>query len=51
MLTIGLICLLLGWLLGISILVWVGALLLVVGAILMLAGSAGRTVGGRRHWY
>jgi uncharacterized membrane protein HdeD (DUF308 family) len=29
----------------------VGVILLVVGVILALLGSAGRAVGGRRHYY
>lgn len=29
----------------------VGVILLVVGVILALMGSAGRAVGGRRHYY
>lgn len=51
MLILGLILLLLGFLLKISILWTIGIVLLVVGAVLFLLGSAGRAVGGRRHWY
>jgi len=32
-------------------LVVVGVILLVVGAVLAILGSAGRAVGGRRHYY
>lgn len=32
-------------------LVILGVVLLVVGAILAILGSAGRAVGGRRHYY
>lgn len=51
MLIFGLILLLLGFLLKISILWTIGIILLVVGAVLFLLGSTGRAVGGRRHWY
>ncbi|GAA1710581.1 DUF6131 family protein [Kribbella sp. NPDC056951] len=51
MLILGLILLLLGFLLKISILWTIGIVLLVVGAVLFLLGSTGRAVGGRRHWY
>lgn len=50
MIVLGIILLVLGWLLGISILYTVGGILLVVGLILLLLGSVGRPVGGRR-WY
>jgi uncharacterized membrane protein HdeD (DUF308 family) len=33
------------------LLVVVGVILLVVGIVLALLGSAGRAVGGRRHYY
>ncbi len=33
------------------ILVVLGVILLVIGAILAILGSAGRAVGGRRHYY
>ena len=33
------------------ILVILGVILLIVGAILAFLGSAGRAVGGRRHYY
>ena len=51
MLILGLILLLLGFLLGVPILWTLGIILLVVGAVLFLLGSAGRPVGGRRHWF
>jgi hypothetical protein len=51
MLILGLILLLLGFLLKISILWTIGIILLVVGAVLFLLGSTGRAVGGRRHWF
>ncbi|MFC9872769.1 DUF6131 family protein [Nocardia salmonicida] len=51
MITLGVILLVLGLLVGIPILWYVGVVLLVVGAILALVGSSGRVVGGRKHWY
>jgi membrane-bound ClpP family serine protease len=51
MIILGLILLVLGFLLKISILWTIGIVLLVIGAILALLGTAGRAVGGRRHYY
>jgi hypothetical protein len=47
----GIVLLLLGLLLKISILWTLGIIVLVVGVILMLVGSMGRGVGGRRHYW
>lgn len=51
MLILGLILLIAGFVLKISILWTIGIILLVVGAVLALMGSTGRAVGGRRHYY
>lgn len=51
MLVLGIIVLVIGWLLGISILYTIGTILVVVGLILMLLGGIGHPVGNRRHWY
>ena len=51
MIVLGLILLLLGFLLKISILWTIGIVLLVVGAVLFVLGSTGRAVGGRRHYW
>jgi hypothetical protein len=48
---LGLVLLLLGLLLDISILWTIGLIVLVVGAVLFLLGSTGRAVGGRRHYW
>jgi hypothetical protein len=48
---LGLILLILGFVLNISILWTLGIILLVVGAVLYLMGSRGRLVGGRRHYW
>jgi hypothetical protein len=50
-LVLGLILLVLGFILKIALLWSVGIILLVIGAVLFLLGSAGRAVGGRRHYW
>ena len=51
MIVLGLVLLLLGALLDISILWTLGIVLLAVGAVLFVLGSLGRAVGGRRHYW
>lgn len=51
MLAIGLICLVLGYLLGIGVLTTIGIILAVIGAVLLVVGALGHPVGGRRYWY
>lgn len=51
MIVLGIICLIVGFLLGIHILWAIGIALLVIGAILFLLGRAGHAIGGRSHWY
>jgi len=48
---LGLILLVLGYVLGIQLLYYVGGILLVVGVVLVILGSMGRAVGGRRHYF
>jgi hypothetical protein len=48
---LGIILLVIGFLVHIPILWTIGIVLLVIGAILALMGTAGRAIGGRRHWY
>lgn len=50
MLILGIVLLVLGWLLGLQILWFIGLLLAVVGLVLLAASLAGHSVGGRR-WY
>lgn len=50
MIILGLILALVGFLLGIGLLMWLGVILLVVGLVLLLCGSLGHPVGGRRHY-
>ena len=51
MIILGIILLIAGFVLKISILWTIGLILLVVGVVLMLMGRMGRAVGGRRHYY
>lgn len=51
MIVLGVILLVLGYVMGISILYTLGIVLLVVGIVLILLGSIGHPVGGRRYWY
>ena len=51
MIILGAILLILGYALGISLLYYLGGILLVVGVILLILGSTGRAVGGRRHFF
>ena len=51
MIVIGAILLILGLVFGISVLTYIGVVVLVVGAVFWLLGSAGRPVAGRRYWY
>ena len=51
MIVIGIICLILGFVLNISILWTIGIILLIIGAVLWILGAVGRPVAGRRYWY
>ena len=51
MIILGLILLIIGFVLGISILWSIGIIVLIVGLILALFGAVGRGVGGRRHYW
>jgi hypothetical protein len=51
MIVLGAILLILGILFGISILTYIGVVLLVVGAVFWILGATGRAVGGRKVWY
>jgi hypothetical protein len=47
----GVVLLLIGFVAGIPILWTIGLVVLVVGVVFFLLGSAGRAVGGRRHYW
>jgi hypothetical protein len=51
MIVLGLILLILGWVLGIGILVTIGIIVLVIGLVFLILGQTGRAVGGRKYWY
>lgn len=51
MIILGLVLLLLGFFLKISILWTIGIILVVIGAVLYVLGSVGRPVAGRRHYW
>lgn len=51
MVILGIILLILGAVLDISILWTIGIILVVVGVVLWILGSMGRAVGGRPHYY
>jgi Family of unknown function (DUF6131) len=48
---LGIILLILGAVLNISILWTIGIILVVIGAVLWLLGSMDRGIGGRRHYW
>lgn len=50
MIVLGLILLLVGWFIKVSLLYYLGGLLLIIGVVLLVLGGVGRPVGGRR-WY
>jgi hypothetical protein len=48
---LGLILLVIGYFTGLSLLYYLGGLLLIIGVVLLILGSTGRAVGGRRNWF
>ena len=51
MIALGIVLLIVGFLLSVPILWTLGIILTVIGVILFILGSAGRAVGGRRHYW
>lgn len=51
MLILGVILIIVGYLLGISIITTIGIILAVIGLILTLLGAVGHGVGGRRTYF
>jgi Family of unknown function (DUF6131) len=51
MITLGLILLIIGLVASVPVLYSIGIILLIVGVVLFALGSAGRAIGGRRHYY
>jgi Family of unknown function (DUF6131) len=48
---LGVILLILGFVLKISILWTIGIILLIIGVVLAILGAAGRGIGGRKHYF
>jgi Family of unknown function (DUF6131) len=51
MIILGVILLILGFLLHISILWTIGIIVLIVGIIFLILGQMDRAVGGRKYWF
>jgi hypothetical protein len=51
MIILGVILLILGFVLNISILWTIGIIVLIIGAVLWILGAVGRPVAGRRYWF
>lgn len=51
MITLGLILLIIGLLIGPSVLTTIGTVLLVIGLVMYALGAMGRPVGGRAHYF
>ena len=51
MIILGIIALIAGFLLKITVLWTIGIILVIAGVILAILGSTGRAVGGRRHYF
>jgi hypothetical protein len=51
MIILGIVLLVLGWLLSISILTTLGIIILIIGLVFLLLGALGRPVAGRRYWF
>ena len=51
MIVLGVILLILGWVLGISILWTIGIIVLIIGVVFFVLGQLDDGVGGRKYWY
>ncbi len=51
MIILGIILLVAGFLINISLLWTIGLVLVLAGLVMMVAGKKGHAVGGRRHYY
>jgi Family of unknown function (DUF6131) len=51
MIVLGVILLVLGFVLHISILWTIGLIVLIIGVVFFVLGALGHAVGGRRYWY
>jgi hypothetical protein len=48
---LGIILLVIGFLIGLPILYYIGAILLILGVIFLVLGRTGRPVAGRKVWF
>ena len=51
MIILGIILLVVGYFTGITLLYYLGGLLLIIGVVLLVLGRSGRAVAGRSNWY
>ncbi|WP_241384606.1 DUF6131 family protein [Rhodococcus sp. CH91] len=51
MIILGIVLAVVGALTGLSILLYLGIVLVVLGVVLVILGSTGHAVAGRRHYY
>ena len=51
MIILGIILLVVGYFTGLTLLYYLGGLLLIIGVVLLVLGRTGRAVGGRSNWY
>ncbi|MFE3586112.1 hypothetical protein ACFXOY_01175 [Streptomyces niveus] len=51
MILLGAILLVIGLLVGVSLLTTIGGVLVLIGAVLWVLGATGRTIGGRKHYF
>lgn len=51
MIVLGVVLLIIGFVAKVAIIWTLGVIAIVVGAILALAGTTGRAIGGRRHYW
>lgn len=51
MIVLGLILLLVGWFTGITLLYYLGGILVIIGVVLLVLGGLGRPLAGRRYWF
>jgi hypothetical protein len=51
MIVLGIVLLILGYFIPMSILTTIGIILIVLGVIFWILGSTGRAIGGRKRWY
>jgi hypothetical protein len=51
MIVLGVILLILGWMLNISIPWTIGIIVLIIGAVFFVLGQMSHGVGGRKYWY